>query len=198
MEKTGGYVGTDMDAELLEKEDDEQIDISDQIASLHGDSNLIMTKTLLESRLNLKALRTKRRALREKLLCSTNCQFQEWSYLQGIKLSEQCPMDCPIKQDLEGRLIGRTSVEAMDKYQGHSSIRSVDKNTELLKEADKEIGKIQKFVGDSHELTLIEETSEAKESKKKSSKKKKSKKAKHKHKHKHHKKHKETKHKTSK
>ena len=61
MEKTGGYVGTDKDDSLNQMEDSEQIDISGQIASLHGESNLIMTKTLVDTRLMLKSLRKHRR-----------------------------------------------------------------------------------------------------------------------------------------
>lgn len=87
MIKTGGYVGTDLDQSLNQMEDSEQIDISDQIASLHGEQNLIMTKTLLETRLSLKSLRKHRRQLRERLLCQTNCKFDSWSYLYGIRLS---------------------------------------------------------------------------------------------------------------
>lgn len=37
MEKTGGYVGTDKDETLKQLEDNEQIDISGQIADLHGE-----------------------------------------------------------------------------------------------------------------------------------------------------------------
>ena len=88
MIKTGGYVGTDMDQSLSQMEDSEQIDISGQIASLHGEQNLIMTKTLVETRLSLKSLRKHRRQLRERLLCQSNCKFDSWSYLYGIKLSK--------------------------------------------------------------------------------------------------------------
>lgn len=70
MEKTGGYLGTDKDESLNQMEDNEQIDISGQIANqLHGESNLIMTKTLLDTRLSIKSLRKHRRQLREKLIC---------------------------------------------------------------------------------------------------------------------------------
>lgn len=117
MVKTGGYVGTDLDESLNQIEDSEQIDISGQIASLHGEQNLIMTKTLLDTRLSLKSLRKHRRQLREKLLCHTNCKFDSWSYLYGIKLSKQCPVDCPLKKEIEGTEAGNTSVEAMDAYE---------------------------------------------------------------------------------
>lgn len=147
MEKTGGYIGTDLDESLNQIEDNEQIDIIGQIASLHGESNLIMTKTLLDTRLMLKSLRKHRRQLREKLLCQTNCQFQSWSYLWGVKLNKQCPIDCPIKQQLEGKNQGQTSVEAMDAYQNHPSVKQMDTNRDLLVQTDKEIDKLEKLIG---------------------------------------------------
>lgn len=136
MEKTGGYVGTDKDETLKQLEDNEQIDISGQIADLHGEQNLILTKTLVDTRLSLRSLRKHRRKLREKLLCSTNCQFQSWSYLWGIKLDKQCPIDCPIKAALEGKNQGHTSVEAMDAYQNHPNVKEIGDDKELLIQTD--------------------------------------------------------------
>lgn len=145
--KTGGYVGTDLDQSLNQMEDSEQIDISDQIASLHGEQNLIMTKTLLETRLSLKSLRKHRRQLRERLLCQTNCKFESWSYLNGIRLSKQCPIDCPIKQELEGTQHGKTSMDAMEAYQNQDQVKDGDSNRQLLIQTDREINKLEKLVG---------------------------------------------------
>lgn len=147
MLKTGGYVGTDLDQQLNKIEDNSQIDISDQIASLHGDQNLIMTQTLVEARLSLKQLRKHRRKLREKLLCQTNCKFDQWSFLYGIKLTKQCPIDCPIRQELEGTRRGKTSIEAMEAYQSQPQTNDSVSNRQLLAQTDKEIDKLEKLVG---------------------------------------------------
>lgn len=106
-----------------------------------------MTQTLVEARLSLKQLRKHRRKLRERLLCQTNCRFDQWSFLYGIKLSKQCPIDCSVRQELEGTMRGKTSIEAMEAYQSQTQTKDAASNRHLLAQTDREIDKLQKLVG---------------------------------------------------
>lgn len=134
MLKTGGYVGTDLDIR-----DPVQLQI-DGLSFFSGGQSLVQSLTQLDERKeNLKQLKTQRRRLREKLLCSTNCQFERWSFLQGIHLSKQCPVDCPLRKDLQGQMIGRASTQAMDAFFSHPDIAKAPQNAQVLAETDQEI-----------------------------------------------------------
>lgn len=83
MERTGGYVGTDMD------QDDQNLQIIEELDAFAAQ--------------HLKILKKRRRQLREQILCADNCMFEKWSFMTGVSLSETCPTDCPV-YELQGKL----------------------------------------------------------------------------------------------
>mgnify|MGYP006105188665 CR=1 FL=1 len=79
MAKTGGYEGTDLDQ--------------------HEDVNIqTLTQLGADTVEYMKLLKTKRRQLREKILCAENCEFEKWTFLTGITLNKNCPVDCPVEE----------------------------------------------------------------------------------------------------
>ena len=68
MEKTGGYIGTDLDDE------DSNVQMAEELDSYAAQ--------------HLKVLKKRRRQLREQILCADNCSFEKWSYITGVSLSE--------------------------------------------------------------------------------------------------------------
>ena len=81
MAKTGGYEGTDLD-----EAGDENYNIQ-TLSQVGADAVEYM-----------KLLKTKKRQLREKILCAENCEFEKWTFLTGISLNKDCPVDCPVEQ----------------------------------------------------------------------------------------------------
>lgn len=81
MKLTGGYKGTDLDNTQLR-------------ADIVAHMDQLQKERLAE-------LRKQRRVTREKILCAENCQLMRWSYLTGIHLNQNCPIDCP-ENELNG------------------------------------------------------------------------------------------------
>ena len=119
MEKTGGYLGTDMDST-------EKIE------------NLNHMKTNHFQAQKLQNLKKQRRQLREKILCSDNCQFEKWSFMTGLSLGENCPIDCPVNQ-LSQQFKYKTSKEALEGYNSYFDIRDAEKNKVALSKIDQQI-----------------------------------------------------------
>ena len=76
---------------------------------------------------HLGSLQKKRRLLREKVLCAENCQFDRWSFNNGITLNEHCPIDCPVYQ-LNTQFRKQNSMAAMQAYQSFGEIKDQAKN----------------------------------------------------------------------
>ena len=102
MKKTGGYVGTDLDMQIQQE--------MSQYEQQH-----------------LGSLQKKRRLLREKVLCAENCQFDKWSFNNGISLNEHCPIDCPVYK-LNTQFRKQNSMAAMLAYQSFGEIKDQAKN----------------------------------------------------------------------
>jgi hypothetical protein len=80
-------------------------------------------------------LRKQRRSYREKILCAENCQFVKWSYMTGIRLSQNCPIDCP-ENELNGQMKFKTSLTAMETFNSYFEIRDLVKNKANLSQLD--------------------------------------------------------------
>ena len=120
MEKTGGYVGTDLDDE------DQNIQMAEELDSFAAQ--------------HLKILVKRRRQLREQILCADNCSFEKWSYITGVSLSEQCPVDCPVYQ-LQGALDHANSQEALMAFQNSPEILNNNNNKKELSVLDSKVDK---------------------------------------------------------
>lgn len=142
MERTGGFVGTDKDPNDPIQLQLSELSRSDKMLGKASQRKLA-SKKMKKVKERLKALKKKRRKLREKLLCSTNCQFSSWSFTQGIILSHSCPSDCSIRTDLQGEFIGKDSTKAMDAYIEHPDVISLEDNQKQLGELDKKIDSIE-------------------------------------------------------
>ena len=124
MEKTGGYIGTDLDNNEQKKH------------QLHMQTNQQAAK-------QLQSFKLERRHLREKILCAYNCQFEKWSFMTGLTLAENCPVDCPVNQ-LSGQLKYKTSRTALEAYNSYFDIRDFEKNKASLHQIDLKIEQHEK------------------------------------------------------
>ena len=122
MQLTGGYKGTDMDVKM-----DEEVQLN---------IDLYQQERLIE-------LKKERRHLREKILCADNCQMTKWSFMTGIRLNQNCPIDCPINE-LNGQMKFKTSISALEAYNSYFEIRDLDKNKNELKTLDFKITETSK------------------------------------------------------
>ena len=120
MEKTGGYTGTDLDDE----EDENLSQIQENADAFQAQHLAIMKK--------------RRRQLREQILCSDNCQFEKWSYMTGVQLNENCPVDCPVFA-LQGRMDHHSSAEALSAYNQFPEIKNAEKNKRDLGQLDAQV-----------------------------------------------------------
>jgi|TARA_B110000285_G_C14847559_1_gene478359 hypothetical protein len=118
MKQTGGYKGTDLDES---KSSVELMQLRTQIDSFQAK--------------RLGALKKERRHYREKILCAENCQFEKWSFLTGISLNENCPVDCPLST-LNGEMKFKSSVAALDAYNSFGEIQDIAQNKKELEKID--------------------------------------------------------------
>lgn len=126
MQMTGGYKGTDFDL-------DPQMRMNEDI-QLHIDQY---------QQERLSELKKQRRLLREKLLCAKNCELQKWTYLTGMSLNPNCPIDCPMNE-LNGQMKFKTSISALEAFNSYFEVRDQAKNKEELQKLDFQIEETNK------------------------------------------------------
>ena len=83
----------------------------------------------------VKELKTNKRHLREQILCANNCQLEKWSFMTGIQLNANCPIDC-LENELNGQFKYKTSMAALKAFNSYKEIQNLDLNKEILEKID--------------------------------------------------------------